>query len=79
MTLDRRHFHDRDNGNTIEVEIEDSAERFRWRMAVNGVWSDWSQHYQGILAHAGYNLATAYWGGVFPEFVPFKAVSTTED
>lgn len=54
------------------VEIENTEQSFAWRMCVNRDWSEWTGHYAGLLVHKGYGLATAYWNGVLPEFIPFR-------
>lgn len=74
---DRRLF--RGNGDMVRIEVSDTRSGFAWRMRVGRKkWSNWYSHYQGILVHDGYGLATAYWDGSFKEFVPFKITSTIE-
>lgn len=55
----------------ILVEIENTSQRFRWRLTVDGDASEPYGYYQGILLHKGFAVATAYWEGTFEEFVPF--------
>jgi hypothetical protein len=64
---------------TIVVEVENSTMRFAWRIIVNGDASRWSRHYDGVLMHKGYCIATAYWEGTFPEFIPFKIATAEEE
>lgn len=61
------------NGDDIEVEVENSTKQHAWRMKVNGVPGHVSMYYGGVYEHKGWLLATAYWDGTFPTFVPFRA------
>jgi hypothetical protein len=71
-----KYFIDRTLGNEIKVEIQNDTRKFRWRMTVTGPKGEQhartSSNYQGLLEVEGYLLATAYYEGVFPEFIPFR-------
>lgn len=61
----------------IVVEIINSSTEFKWRLKMGGQESPWFTSYESILSHTFPNgqtwfLATAYWGGTFPELVPFQ-------
>lgn len=59
-------------GKVVVVEVENTTSAFRWRMLVNGKASPVTGHYDGILKFEDFYLASAYWDGIFPEFVPFR-------
>jgi hypothetical protein len=61
----------RDDQHVIVVHVENSRNQFAWQLEVDGDKSEPTTHYSGVLTHKGYGLATAYWDGVFPEFIPF--------
>ena len=56
----------------IQVEVQNDDEHFAWRLVVNGSASNATSHYPGLLVHNGYALATDYWAGYLPAFVPVK-------
>ncbi len=59
----------------IVVEIQNDERRYAWRMKVgNGEFCDWTSHYQGILRVENYILASPYWDGKFPAFIPLRVV-----
>lgn len=61
----------------IRVRIWNKKTGFWWQLEVNGSKSQVYSYYPGILEHKGYCITSAYWGGTFPEFVPFK-ISTAQ-
>lgn len=74
---DERHYQCGDD--RITVQIQDNMDSFRWRMKVNeGEMSSSYGLYIGMLGHDGYCVGTAYWGGTFPEFIPFKIILAEE-
>lgn len=62
----------RDGNKSIIVEIENTEQRFVWRLIVDSSTSRPMSHYPSVLKHRGYCIATAYWAGTFPEFIPFR-------
>lgn len=77
-TITTTHF--RCGKDKITVRVEDHPRRFRWKMCVNGSWSNWHYHYQGLLFHKGYGLGTAYWWNIeIKEFIPFKIIHGEKD
>lgn len=56
----------------VAVEVQNDSMRFAWRLNVEGDCSYWTTHYQGLLEHKGWFVATAYWEGVLPVMTPFK-------
>jgi len=70
------HFHL--DGDHIVLEIEDSKKRFSWRLTVNGDRSPIFSYFEGISSHKEWYIATGYWCGTFPEFVPFKIVTSNK-
>lgn len=61
----------------VRVEIMNNARAYRWRLVVNGEISRSSGTYQGVMQFKDWFLATDYWNGVFPDFVPFKITEAT--
>lgn len=68
-----------DNGDIIITEVENSTRKLQWRMTVNGNVGPTYSYYQGIYQHSGWCLATTYWDGTFPEFIPFTFETATEE
>lgn len=59
--------------NNVEIEVQNDTVRFAWRLVINGIdASHWTTHYQGLLEHRGWFVATAYWEGILPVMIPFK-------
>lgn len=65
-----------DGEHKLAIHVENSNVRFAWQLEVNNDFSHVTTHYTGILEHCGYCVATAYWEGTLPVFVPFKIVAT---
>lgn len=61
-----------DGPNVLRLHIEDSKYQFAWQLEVNGNRSRIAKDYDGILYHNQYYVASSYWLGTFPPFVPFK-------
>jgi hypothetical protein len=62
----------------IQVEIINTEDEFRWRMCVNGSWSQWTGLYHSLLVHEGYGLVTNYFDDDVKAFVPFKIQYASE-
>lgn len=58
----------------IVVEVEDTAERFLFRIVVNDLPSPLTgtQTYEHVLHWQGYSMVSAYYEEIFKPWVPFK-------
>lgn len=56
----------------IRLEVEDSVRGLYWRLIVDGDEGYVTRHYAGLYSHKGWFVATAYWDGILPVFVPFQ-------
>ncbi len=61
------------------VEIEDTTDRFRWRLKLGDEASEWCGFYQGILVHVfadgrKFGVVTSYFDPSLPELEAFQIV-----
>jgi len=73
---DIKSFGNLDGGHDIQLEIIDNEKEFKWQLKMGNEVSRFFSCYESILSHKFSNgsiwyVATAYWEGTFPEFVPF--------
>lgn len=61
-----------DNGDEVYIKVWNTARLFAWALVVNDDEAVPTTHYSGIHSHRGWHVATNYWAGVFPEFIPFN-------
>lgn len=56
----------------VVLQVDDTTNGLRWRIAVNGDESMWYTMYQSILVHRGYAVATPYFEPILQPWTPFK-------
>lgn len=62
-----------------QVEVENDATGYRWRIVWGNEASEWYEYYSGILVHTfsdgrKFGAASAYWEDTLPELCAFQIV-----
>lgn len=72
------------NGDSVTLEVSNTAMAFRWRLRIGRYFTEWTSHYAGILTirsqatNCLYAVFMNYWDGTVPTERPVLISTSTE-